>query len=338
MQQARTDPSSRPADRASGAAPPALRDAVPRQAGGEQAARPSAGGTTTSAAGPALVAAPPPPALALGDHGPALRRDLLDAVIFDMDGVVTDTASVHGEAWKRLFDTFLAEWARRRGEPFVPFSIEHDYRRYVDGKPRNAGVADFLASRGITLPLGEPDDPADRETVCGLASRKNGYFLAHIETAGVKAFSSTVDFIAQLHAQGISAGIISASRNAEPVLAAAGVRDIFEVKVDGTDAAALGLPGKPDPAVFLEAARQLGVPPGRAAVVEDALAGVQAGRAGGFAVVVGVDRLSHPDALLAGGADVVVADLAGLSVEPAGVPAPAGPSEHALPVTEDPIR
>ncbi|HEX6918606.1 MAG TPA: beta-phosphoglucomutase family hydrolase [Actinomycetes bacterium] len=244
-------------------------------------------------------------------------RDL-DAVVFDMDGVVTDTARVHGAAWRRMFDDWLRARADRTGEVFEPFT-DDDYRRYVDGKRREDGITAFLSSRGIDLPLGDPDDPADRETVTGLGARKNAYFLEALHTDGTDAYPGTVALVRDLQAAGIATGVITASRNGDEVLAAAGVPDLFAVRVDGRVAAELGLPGKPDPAVFLEAARRLGAGPDRTAVVEDALAGVQAGRRGGFALVVGVDRTGHADELRAAGADVVVGDLAELTVEGAAV-------------------
>ena len=234
------------------------------------------------------------------------------AVIFDMDGVVTDTASVHAAAWKRLFDEYLEGRSQRTGEPFQPFDPDVDYRLYVDGKKRYDGVRSFIASRGITLSEGDPSDAPDAETVCGLGNRKDRYFRAHLEEHGARAYPSTVVLIEDLRARGIRTAIVSASRNVGDVLEAAGVRGRFDVKVDGVDADELSLRGKPDPATFLEAARRLGIGPARAAVVEDALAGVQAGSAGGFALVIGVDRVGRPDALLEAGADVVVTDLAEL--------------------------
>ncbi len=235
---------------------------------------------------------------------PTVRLDEVDAVIFDMDGVVTDTASVHAAAWKHLFDAYL----EGRGAPFQPFDIDRDYREYVDGKPRYDGVRDFLRSRGITLPEGEPDDPLERETVRALGNRKDRYFLDAIGTDGVQPFSGTIELVRALRSAEIRVAIISASRNLDGVLAAAGVDGLFEVRVGGLEAERLGLKGKPDPAVFLEAARQLGVEPAKAAVVEDALAGVEAGRRGGFRLVVGVDRTGHAEELRARGAHVVVRD------------------------------
>lgn len=240
---------------------------------------------------------------------PAAHLSGMEAVIFDLDGVVTRTADIHAEAWKQLFDEYLAERARRLGEPFRAFDRESDYRRHVDGKPRYDGVASFLASRDVQLPLGSPDDPDDRETVCGLGNRKNRYFRDELERTGVKAFPTAVSLIEKLRAKGISTAIASSSRNSKEVLDAAGIRRLFDVEVDGVDLAELGLPGKPDPALFLEAARRLGVDPGRTAVVEDAIPGVEAGRRGGFGLVIGVDRGAGRDALTAGGAHVVVGDL-----------------------------
>jgi beta-phosphoglucomutase family hydrolase len=245
---------------------------------------------------------------------PRLPLERIDAVIFDMDGVITDTASTHAAAWKRLFGEYLGERARRTGEPFHPFDAD-DYRRYVDGKPLYDGVRDFLASRGITLPEGDPTDPPDRETVCGLGNRKDAYFLAQLHERGAQAYPSTVALVGRLAARGVRTAIISASRNLTQVLNAAGVGDLFHVEVDGLAAERLGLPGKPDPAVFLKAARRLGIEPARAAIVEDALAGVEAGRRGGLAFVVGVDRTGHDDALRAAGADLVVLDLGALELE-----------------------
>jgi beta-phosphoglucomutase family hydrolase len=232
----------------------------------------------------------------------------LDGVIFDMDGVVTETATVHAAAWKKLFDEYLLARSGRTGEAFVPFE-RRDYLRYVDGRNRYDGVASFLASRGITLPRGDADDPPGRDTVYGLGNRKDEYFLARLHDEGARAYETTVRLIRDLRAKGVRTAVVTASRNAAEVLAAAGVADLFDEKVDGVDAAELGLPGKPDPATFLEAARRLGVEPARAAVAEDALAGVEAGRRGGFGLVVGVDRSGLGSALADAGADVVVSDL-----------------------------
>jgi len=233
----------------------------------------------------------------------------MEAVIFDLDGVVTRTAEVHAEAWKRLFDEYLAARGRRLGERFEPFDRRSDYLRFVDGKPRYEGVASFLASRGIELPLGSPDDLDERETVCGLGNRKNRYFQETLERTGAAPYPTTIELIARLRKRGVRTAIVSSSRNCVAVLEAAAIRELFDVKVDGLDAAELGLAGKPDPALFLEAARLLDVEPADAAVVEDAISGVEAGRRGHFGLVIGLDRAGQHEALVAAGADLVVADL-----------------------------
>ena len=245
------------------------------------------------------------------------HRGRIVAFIFDTDGVVTRTATVHAAAWKAMFDAVLAERAAGTGAPFVPFGDE-DYRRYVDGRARYDGVAAFLESRGIRLPYGRPDDPPDFNTVCGLGNRKNDAFLAAVREHGVEAFSSTLDFVRALHDENVRTAVVSASENCRAILESAGAADLFELRVDGVDAAALGLASKPDPALFLEAARRLAVAPDAAAVVEDAIAGVQAGRDGGFGLVVGVDRAGDPATLAANGADIVVSDLAQLELDQGG--------------------
>ncbi|MGW5382484.1 trehalose-phosphatase [Nocardia sp. NPDC003963] len=236
-----------------------------------------------------------------------------DAVIFDMDGVVTDTASIHAAAWTELFDTFLAARPVRPGENRSPFT-ETDYLEYVDGKPRYRGVADFLASRGIYPDRGDPADPETAGTVCALGNRKDRIFLEHLTRSGVTPFDSTVALVRRLRCEGIRTGVFSASRNCARVLSAAGLGHLFEARVDGLDAEELGLPGKPDPAVLRETASRLGSTPGRTVVVEDAEAGVAAGSGGGFGLVVGIDRTGHADRLSAAGADSVVADAAGIGV------------------------
>jgi alpha,alpha-trehalase len=227
-----------------------------------------------------------------------------DAVIFDMDGVITDTARVHAASWKRIFDDYLRE------DTFT----DDDYLRYVDGKPRDDGVEAFLASRGITLPRGSRDDPPDRETIWGLANRKNEQFNKVLDEQGVERFSSSVALVRALQQHGIGTAIISASRNAKKVLDTAGIGELFPVRVDGIELERLHLRGKPAPDVFLEAARRLDAHPARSVVVEDSIAGVDAGKAGGFGLVIGVDRVGHADALRAHGADVVVHDLAEATV------------------------
>jgi alpha,alpha-trehalase len=252
---------------------------------------------------------------------PAIPLDRLDAVVFDTDGVLTDTASVHAAAWKRLFDGYLEERAARLGEPFHPFTGA-DYLRHVDGRARYDGVAAFLASRGIALDWGDPADPPDRETVCGLGNAKDRVFVAHLRDHGARPFPASVALVRRLRDAGVATAVVSASRNMLAVLDSAGIRELFDAAIDGVEAERQGLPGKPDPALFLEAARRLGVAPGRAAVVEDALAGVEAGRRGGFALVIGVDRGGQAAALAERGADVVVDDLGRLELE--GGPVPRG--------------
>ncbi|WP_101784543.1 HAD family hydrolase [Nonomuraea indica] len=233
---------------------------------------------------------------------------MVGAVVFDTDGVVTDTARVHAAAWKHVFDGFL------RGRS-APFDVRADYLRHVDGRPRLDGVRTFLAARGITVPEGGPDDEPGAPSVHGLGRAKDALFVEEIRRHGVAAFPSTVALLHELRRRGCRTAVVSASRHCRAVVASAGVLHLFDVLVDGVDAARLGLPGKPDPALFLEAARRLGVPAGDAAVVEDALPGVEAGRRGGFGLVVGVDRSGAQAAeMLARGADVVVADLAELPV------------------------
>jgi beta-phosphoglucomutase family hydrolase len=238
----------------------------------------------------------------------------MEAVIFDLDGVVTRTAELHARAWKQLFDDYLAARARSLGEPFRPFDPVSDYRRFVDGRPRFEGIVSFLQSRGIELPLGSPGDPEERETVCSLGNRKNRHFRAALARTGGDPYPTTLELISALRKRGVRTAIVSSSRNCAAVLEAAGIGELFDAKVDGIDAVELGLPGKPEPALFLEAARRLAVDPAHAAVIEDAIAGVEAGRRGGFALVVGVDRGSQFDALTTAGADVVVGDLAELAV------------------------
>jgi beta-phosphoglucomutase family hydrolase len=232
-----------------------------------------------------------------------------DAVLFDLDGVITATASVHATAWKQMFDEFLAAHAERTGTPFVPFDVEDDYKPYVDGRPRYDGVATFLKSRGIDLPRGEPSDDPDQLTVCGLGNRKNALIQEVLAHDGVEVFEGSVKLVHWLHREGIRQAIVSSSKNAKAVLEAAGISDLFEVRVDGVVAAQKKLPGKPRPDTFLEAGRLLGVEPVRAVVVEDALAGVKAGVNGSFGLVIGVDREGEPEALKEAGADIVVDDL-----------------------------
>jgi len=235
--------------------------------------------------------------------------DRYDAAILDMDGVITRSASVHAAAWKRMFDEFLRRRASRGEAAFEPFEIDTDYALYVDGKPRYDGARAFLASRGIELPYGDPDDEPGAETVCGLGNLKNRYFREHLEEHGVEAYGSTMELVRALRQRNKKLAVISASRNARRVLEAAGALDLFDVVIDGVEAERANLAGKPAPDIFIAAAERLGVERGRAVVIEDAVAGVRAGRAGGFGLVVGVDRTGNPGRLAEQGADLVVGDL-----------------------------
>ena len=229
------------------------------------------------------------------------------AGLFDMDGVLTDTASTHARAWKETFDAVL----RAHGDD-RPFDLGADYATYVDGKPREDGVRDFLRSRGIELPEGEPDDPPGADTVRGVGNRKNARVQRLIDDEGVKVYDGSVRFLRAARDAGLRTAVVSSSANTLRILERAGLADLFDARVDGTTLADEHLAGKPAPDSFLRGAELLGVEPAQAAVFEDALAGVEAGRAGGFGLTVGVDRHGQPHALRAHGADVVVSDLAEL--------------------------
>ena len=233
-------------------------------------------------------------------------------MLFDLDGVLTDTASVHSRAWKTVFDDYLNRRAATERAEFVPFDIESDYRQHVDGRPRFEGVDKFLRSRGIELPWGRHDDPAGDASVCAVGNRKNDLVGTILRDEGVEVYPGSLSLLSRLVAEGVPMAVVTSSANAGAVLAAGGIADMFDVQVDGNVAARLGLRGKPHPDPFLEAASQLGVQPRDAVVIEDALSGVQAGRAGGFGLVVGVDRHGDAEALKRAGADIVVADLAEL--------------------------
>jgi beta-phosphoglucomutase family hydrolase len=236
----------------------------------------------------------------------------IEACLFDLDGVLTQTAKVHAAAWKQMFDEYLRDRAERTGEQFVPFDARHDYDRYVDGKPRYDGVRSFLESRGIELPPGTPDDPPSAETIDGLGNRKNELVQALIERDGVEAYDGSVAYVRAARDAGLRRAVVSSSTNCRDVLEAAGIIDLFEEIVDGVVAGREKLKGKPAPDTFLAGARALGVDAAKAVVFEDALAGVEAGRAGGFGCVVGVDRVGQADALREHGASVVVRDLSEL--------------------------
>ena len=249
----------------------------------------------------------------LARHDPCfvITKRSYDAVIFDLDGVITKTAAIHAAAWKKLFDWYLA---KRQGKDFKPFDPDKDYRRYVDGKPRDKGVMSFLKSRGIELDYGSLDDDPDRETVGGLGNKKNNFFHEEIEAQGVEVYADALKFLHKLRVAGLKTAIISSSKNCATFLKAAHLTAQFDAKVDGVDSEDLGLQGKPDPDIFLLAAQKLGVQPPRAIVVEDALAGVQAGKKGKFGWVIGVDRTGHAAALLENGADMAVPDLGEITV------------------------
>lgn len=234
------------------------------------------------------------------------------ACLFDLDGVLTRTATVHAAAWKEMFDDYLRERATREGTEFVPFDAVDDYDEYVDGRPREDGVRTFLASRGVHLPEGTPDDAPQAETVNGLGNRKNALVLRRIREDGVEPYEGSVRFVHAARDAGLRCAVVSSSANCRDVLAAAGIEDLFEQRIDGVVAHERRLRGKPAPDTYLEGARVLGTDPDAAAVFEDALAGVEAGRAGRFGVVVGVDRVGQADQLRAHGADIVVRDLAEL--------------------------
>jgi alpha,alpha-trehalose phosphorylase len=253
-----------------------------------------------------------------------------DAVLFDLDGVLTTTRAVHAAAWKDTFDAFLADWDAAHGTSTPKFDAVEDYAVHVDGKPRQDGAREFLVSRGISLPEGNPDSPPEEQSVWGVANRKQLVVEDELERLGVEVFPGSIAWVRELREAGLRTAVVSASRNATTILEYAGIANLFETVVDGDTALELGLMGKPGPDTFLEAARRLDVDPGRAAVVEDAIAGVRAARQGGFALVVGVDRDGHADALADGGADVVVTDLAELVSEPDEPEHRAGPPEHRL--------
>ena len=234
------------------------------------------------------------------------------ACLFDLDGVLTDTASVHAAAWKRMFDEFLAAHARQQGVPLRPFDIVADYGAYVDGRPRMEGTRTFLASRGIELPEGGADDPPGAQTVYGLSTAKNDLVQTLIQEQGVDVYPGSVRYLHAVRDAGLRTAVVSSSANAQQVLDVAGLSSLIDHRVDGITAKERALAGKPAPDTFLAAAADLGVDPDQAVVFEDALAGVAAGRAGNFGRVIGVDRLGQADALRAQGADVVVTDLADL--------------------------
>jgi beta-phosphoglucomutase family hydrolase len=238
--------------------------------------------------------------------------DAVHACLFDLDGVLTDTASVHTQAWKAMFDDFLRKRADSEGEEFVPFDPDKDYRKYVDGKPREDGVRSFLESRGIELPEGDADDPPDADTVHGLGTRKNDAFQETLHKDGVKVFDGSRRYLEAVKEAGLKIAVVSSSANTKEILKVAGIEDFVEQRVDGVTLREEHIEGKPAPDSYLRAAELLDVEPGAAAVFEDAISGVEAGHAGNFGFVVGVDRHDQGDELRKSGADVVVKDLADL--------------------------
>jgi beta-phosphoglucomutase family hydrolase len=242
-----------------------------------------------------------------------IAREQYDAVLLDMDGVITDTASLHAACWKQVFDEYLSKRAARGGEAFRPFDIDADYRLYVDGKPRFDGVRDFLVSRGMQVPEGSHDDPPDAESVGGLGNRKDDLVHRAIEEAGVQAYEGSVRLIHQLHRDGFKIAVVTSSQNCEAVLKAAGLDGFFDARVDGNVIHSEHLAGKPAPDTFLQAAKLLGVTPARAVVIEDAISGVQAGSSGDFGLVIGVARKGNDEELRRHGAHRVVNDLGELS-------------------------
>jgi beta-phosphoglucomutase family hydrolase len=231
------------------------------------------------------------------------------ACLFDLDGVVTKTALVHAAAWKQMFDAFLRDYAAETGTKFVPFDPVHDYDRYVDGRPRLDGTRTFLHSRGIELPEGDPSDPPTAHTIYGLSNRKNALVLEMIDKMGVEVYGGSVRYIKRVREAGLRTAVVSSSANTVQVLNVAGIAGLFDTRIDGVIARQRGLAGKPAPDTFLAGAQALDVPPARAAVFEDALAGVEAGRAGHFGCVIGVDRTGQAKELAEHGADIVVRDL-----------------------------
>jgi len=241
-----------------------------------------------------------------------MSKHHFDAVIFDLDGVITKTANVHSHAWKKMFDEYLHYREKKFGEPFAEFTSE-DYLQYVDGKPRYDGVKSFLSSRNISIDFGTPEDDPKLETVCGLGNQKNNAFNDVLKSEGVEAYPSTVELLEQLKQDGVKIGVASSSKNCEAVLKAAGLMHFVQTRVDGVVSAELGLKGKPAPDIFVTAASNLGVEPDRAIVVEDATSGVQAGKNGNFGLVLGLAREDNVEALRANGADIVVKDLEEIS-------------------------
>lgn len=247
---------------------------------------------------------------------PQISRDRLDAVLFDLDGVLTSTAAIHADAWKHMFDEYLNAQAKALNEPitgkFRPFDKDSDYKQYVDGKPRYEGVKSFLRSRGIELPMGDPNDPPGDSTVAALGNRKDAMVKRAIDEGRVQKFDGSIEWVEKLRGEGFKLAVVSSSRNCGPVLRAAKIDHLFDTRVDGETLIEKKIAGKPAPDSFIYAARLLGTTPARSVVVEDAISGVEAGRDGKFSMVIGVDREGHGDELQKHGATVVVKDLSEL--------------------------
>ncbi|MBD3275795.1 MAG: beta-phosphoglucomutase family hydrolase [Candidatus Marinimicrobia bacterium] len=243
-----------------------------------------------------------------GQEVPSISRDY-QGVIFDLDGVITQTAKVHARAWKKMFDQFLEKLAREEDTDYDPLDIETDYPKYIDGIPRYDGVREFLQSRDIELPHGSPSDPPDERTICGLGNRKNELFLETLEEQGAEVYEDTVTMIKKWRDDGLNTAVISSSKNCKPVLETAGLLNLFDARVDGVIAAELDMPGKPEPDIFIEAAGRLGHSPAECVVFEDAIAGVKSASNGGIGLVVGVARKDNDEELLKNGADITVTKL-----------------------------
>lgn len=243
-----------------------------------------------------------------------VRLSEVDGFLFDLDGVVTNTSALHSSAWKLLFDDFLKKDAARQGIPFKPFDIDTEFKQYVDGKPRYEGVVSFLESRGIDLPWGEKDDHQEMETIYGLGNRKNRLFNELLGSRGAEVFETSLSLLKDLRSRGIKTAVVSSSKNCPSVMKSAGITELFDVRMSSIEAEEMELAGKPAPDVFLKAAEMLDVKPERAVVIEDAISGVQSGRAGGFRHVIGVAREGEEDDLRKNGADIVVSDLGELQL------------------------
>lgn len=241
-----------------------------------------------------------------------MSKHCFQAVIFDLDGVITKTALVHSSAWREMFNEYLKNREKRFGEAFRECTHDIDYLKYIDGKPRYKGVESFLDSRGIKIPYGKPSDNPDKETICGLGNKKNNFFNKVLERDGVEVYDSTIVLIRQLKEEGIKIGVASSSKNCRTVLERAGLLILFETIVDGEVSARMGLKGKPEPDIFIKASDNLGVKYELTVIMEDAVSGIQAGKKGNFGLVIGIARESNGDLLRKNGADIVVDDISGL--------------------------